>query len=264
VAERLDTRPIDTIYVTAGPEIAVMERGGLLKKVRDAGQRCLILGLGALPGMTQGQFKAILGHEYGHFSNRDTAGGNLAKQVRLSMHHMALTLAYNGLARWYNPAWLFLNGFNLVFSRITLGASRLQETLADRYAAIAFGVQNFISGLTHIIHQDLAFNTQVNHEIEAAFGQGRDLQNIYTLPPLRNEAQLKRLKVEEDEIMGRPTSPYDSHPAPCERIAMVEQIEAAGVVEDDPKPVWDLLPDAEELQLEMTVIVQSNVREQQA
>ena len=82
--------------------------------------------------MTQGQFKAILAHEYGHFSNRDTAGGDLARWVRASIYRMAYNLAVSGQARWYNPAWLFINGFHRGFLRITQGASRLQEILADR------------------------------------------------------------------------------------------------------------------------------------
>ncbi|MCW5883277.1 MAG: hypothetical protein KIS91_20245, partial [Anaerolineae bacterium] len=88
VAHRLGTRPIDAIYITPGTDMAVTERGGLLKKLRGDGQRCLILGLGVLPGMTQGQFEAILGHEYGHFNHRDTAGGDLALPVEIAIHRL--------------------------------------------------------------------------------------------------------------------------------------------------------------------------------
>src|SRR5205823_1728197 len=121
VAARVGTRPIDAIYITPVADIAVTERGSLLKKLRGTGQRCLILGLGALNGMGQDQFKAILAHEYGHFSNRDTAGGNLALQVQRSMYQIAHGLAARGQAHQFNPVWLFLNGFNHLYLRITLG-----------------------------------------------------------------------------------------------------------------------------------------------
>jgi Zn-dependent protease with chaperone function len=110
---------VDAIYITPGPEIAVTERGELFKKLSGQGQRCLILGLGALNGMSQGQLRAILAHEYGHFSNQDTAGGNFARQVLISVRNMGIRLALNGLAAWYNPAWWFVNGTIAALRRVT-------------------------------------------------------------------------------------------------------------------------------------------------
>ena len=93
--------------------------------------------------MTQGQLKAVLAHEYGHFVNRDTAGGGLALAVRRAVWQMAESLASGGAARWYNPAWLFVTGFHKLFLRVSQGASRLQEILADRWAALAYGGAEF-------------------------------------------------------------------------------------------------------------------------
>jgi Zn-dependent protease with chaperone function len=262
VAERVGTRPVDAIYVTPGAEIAVTERGSLLKKLRGAGQRCLIVGLGVLSGLTQGQLKAILAHEYGHFSNRDTAGGNLALQVQVSMHRMAYGLAVKGQAHWLNPAWLFVYGFNHIFLRITLGASRLQEILADRYAAMAYGVNNFVDGLTHIVRQSLTFDMQVVHELETAVAQRRSLQNLYNLPVLETSSQRERLETKLSEVLSRPTSPYDSHLAVRERIALLQQLEVADTGEENPAPAWSLLPNAATLQTEMTSLVQTKLRQQ--
>lgn len=259
VANRLETRPVEAIYLTAGPEIAVTERGRLWQKLRGLGQRCLIVGLGALPAMTQGQLRAILAHEYGHFSHRDTAGGNLMRQVHASLHQMAYGLATSGQARWYNPAWLFVNGYNRIFLRVTLGASRLQEILADRYAAVAFGAQNLIDGLRHMIRQSLLFDVKAKTEIQTAVEEGRALQNLYALPPLKEEGQLAELEQREAEVMGRPTSPYDSHPAPKERIALLERLQTSAEVEGENRPAWALLPDRTALQEEMTRTVQANV-----
>lgn len=50
-ARQLNTRPVDKVYAVLGTEIGVTERGSLFKRLRGKGQRCLILGLGALPGM---------------------------------------------------------------------------------------------------------------------------------------------------------------------------------------------------------------------
>jgi len=259
VAARVGTRPVDAVYVAALPGVSVMERGPLLQKLRGAGQRCLVLGLGSLPGMTQGQLRSILAHEYGHFSSRDTAGGRLALQVRLSLRRMAHGLASAGQALWYNPFWLFVNGYYRIFLRITLGASRLQEILADRCAAVVYGVQNFAAGLMHIVRQDLVFRAQISQEISEAVQQERVCRNLYTLPPLESGPR-QDLEAKLEEILTHPTSPYDSHPAVQERIALLQGVDEVAAGEEDGEPAWSLLPDAEVLQEEMTAFLVASVR----
>jgi len=215
--------------------------------------------------MTQSQFKAILAHEYGHFSNRDTAGGNLARQVRISIHTFAYNLAMSRQAHWLNPAWLFVNGFYRIFLRITLGASRLQEILADRYAAVAYGARNFTEGLTHIVRQSLTFEMQVNREISVAQAQRHGfISNLYALPPIAHATTRELLDKKIEEAMSRPTSPYDSHPAVRDRIALVHQLPGVGGGENNQALVLDLLQDVEALQNEMTARVRENLRQQRA
>ncbi len=257
VAERVGARAVDVIYVTPAVEIAVTESGSLLRRVIGKGKRCLILGLGALPDLAVGQFQAILAHEYGHFVNRDTAGGNLARQAHVSIKRMAYGLARHGQANWYNPAWIFVNVYHRIFLRITLGASRLQEILADRYAAIAYGVQNFAQGLQHIVRQDIAFSMLVE---EQAVTRRMKLQGIYATPIFQSNSLNADLDKKYQETISRPTSLYDSHPAVHERIELVQQLNTSGGSGwGSQEPVWSLLPNAEQLQSEMTAIIQGNI-----
>ena len=55
-----------------------------------------------------------------------------------------------GAAVW-SPAWWFVRGFYMLFLRISQGASRLQEVMADRWAAFSYGAQAFESGLRHAL-----------------------------------------------------------------------------------------------------------------
>ncbi len=261
VARKLEVKPVDTIYVTPWSGIAVYERGSILQKLRGTGKRSLILGMGAMPGLTQGQLTAVLAHEYGHFSNRDTAGGDLAHQVYASLVQMAQRLLHGGAAQVFNPVWLFVLGYQRIFLRITLGASRLQEILADRYAAIAYGGQNFIEGLQSIIRQDVAFPLQANYEIRRSLDLNRPIYNIYDLPP--EEKLQGELETQVQEAMNRMTSQYDSHPAPKERIALIERLHIPySAMQDNRLPALRLFPNPEELQRELTAQVMKNIRKQ--
>jgi Zn-dependent protease with chaperone function len=269
VARRIGTRPVETIYVTAGVSIGVFERGPLWHKLRQNGRRCLLLGLGALPGLTQAQFKAILAHEYGHFSNRDTAGGFVALQVRASVYALAVRLADRGFAHKYHPVWLFVQNYYRAFLRMTLGASRLQEVLADRYAALAYGAQTAAGALAAIVHQGVAFDMQLRYEVEQAALFKRPLDNCYQLPS--PEVGPLRAKFAEgvEKAMNSQTTPYDSHPAPQERIRLLQALatgnNAANVgvpaSPEDQAPAWGLLANATALQNEMTAKIQANVKQ---
>lgn len=258
VAQKLGTRPVDAIYLTPAVEVAVTERGSLTSKLNDRSQRQLILGMGALSTLNRGELKAVLAHEYGHFNNRDTAGGTLAMQVDHAQNMLAYGLASRGLARWYNPAWWFINGYHRIFLRVTLGASRLQEILADRFAVLAYGARNLKEGLQRIIRRDVEFGMQVNTEVEQAVAETRGLRNLYTLPTVQDFGKLEE-KV--GEVMSRTSSPYDSHPSPKERFALMERIRVSGFAEDDSRPALALIPNVETVQDEMTAEVNQNLRE---
>jgi Zn-dependent protease with chaperone function len=254
VAKRIGTRPVDTVYLTPGTEVAVMQRG---KRKRE---RTLILGLAALEGMKIRPLKAILGHEYGHFSNRDTAGGAFALSVRNSLSATAYGLATSGVARWYNPAWLFINGFNRVFLRISEGASRLQEVLADRWAVFAYGADAFEAGLRHVIERSVRFDAHVGATLKEVVKQKLPLANLYTYEPSQAAKEEDVAKAIE-QALSRKGSAYDSHPPAAERFAIVRALPSRTrrVEHDDEDPAWSLFANPLELQQAMTTQVRANV-----
>ncbi|MBK8023163.1 MAG: M48 family metalloprotease [Chloroflexi bacterium] len=255
VAARVKTRPVNDIYLTAGPVVAVTEQGSTWEKFNDRGRRCLILGLSALKCLNHSELAAILAHEYGHFSNRDTAGGSLAYQVNTSMQEMAVGLAGAGQL---NPVWLFLRVYHRIYLRITLGASRLQELLADRYAALAYGGASLSNGLTNIIRESVVFQVQANHEIGQALQEKRAPHNLWQLPPLAVD-DLNKLEDAVKHILNRPTNAYDTHPSPAQRIAAVDQIAEPNDIDADTAPAEDLVPELTVLQKELTADISQKV-----
>ena len=252
VAARIGTRAVDNVYLTPGTEVAVMER-------RTTKERCLILGVAGLDGLAIRPLKAVLGHEYGHFTNRDTAGGAFALSVRNSVSATAYGLATGGAAAWYNPAWLFVNGFHRVFLRISEGASRLQEVLADRWAVFSYGADAFEAGLRHVVTRGVHFDAHVGATLKEVVDGQLPLTNLYTYQPAKPGDDVDAAI---EEALQRQSSAYDSHPSPAERFALVHALPRHGTAPDvgDDAPAWSLFDDALELQRAMTAQVRNNVK----
>ena len=146
VAADVGTRPVDEIRITPGTEVAVYERGTRKEKAADKAQRVLILGIGVLNDFRVQAFRAVLAHEYGHFTHRDTAGGEISLRVTNDMMKFAYALAAAGQARIVEFRVRVLSVYHFLFRRISHGASRLQEILADRMAALKYGADAFEEG----------------------------------------------------------------------------------------------------------------------
>jgi len=249
VAARIGTRPVDAVYLEPGTDVAVVERGGTLAQLRGVTERCLILGVAVLRDFPLGAFQAVLAHEYGHFVNRDTAGGRLGLAVRRSLHAFAITLVRSGAAGWYNPAWWFVVAYERLFLRISHGASRLQEVLADRWAATAYGAEAFEAGLRHVIGAEVRFDAHV----QAVVNEKLPVAQVYRLV---RDGDGERITTATDERLERAASPYDSHPPPAQRIAWVRALPIDGrATATVPVDAWSLFDDRDAIERQMAEVI---------
>jgi Zn-dependent protease with chaperone function len=259
VAAKIRTRAVDNVYLTPSTDLAVTERGTSLwqQLSRRPTERCLILGAGVLDGMRLLDFQSILAHEYGHFQNRDTAGGGFALAVRRSLVTMMVHLAQGGVAVWWNPAWWFVRSFFWLFFRISQGASRLQEILCDRWAAFAYGSENFEHGLQHVIAQGARFDAYAGASLNEVLEKERPLRNLYDYRPEQPPAAAD---VEEAiaKTLAHEPSAYDSHPSPKDRLRLVRALAAPGPVSDGAM-AWDLFADRAAIEQAMTDVVRGRV-----
>ena len=254
VAAAVNTRPVDEIRITPGTDLAVYERGTFRERSQDKAQRILILGVGVLNDFKQNGFRAVLAHEYGHFTHRDTAGGDVAIRVNNDMMKFAHAMIMNGQATWWNIAFQFLRVYHFLFRRISHGATRLQEVLADRMAALKYGPLAFEEGLTHVVRKSVEFHHLATKEITACVEARRALQNLYELRLDQNSD----LQKEMEESLNRETSEDDTHPSPNDRFRLTRKIAGAN---EAPAAgmVWDLFKNREALTAEMTSLIQSEV-----
>ena len=254
VARDLGTRPIDEIRLTAGTDLCVYERGTWREKLDNRAKRVLVLGVAVLNGFKLDDFRSVLAHEYGHFANRDTAGGDIAMRVQNDMIKFYYAMVHAGQASWLNVAFHFLRLYHFLFRRISHGATRLQEVLADRVAAQTYGAPAFEGGLRHVIRQSIEFGPKVQREVDAAVSAKRPLQNFYDAAPTDPAAH----EAEFERALNRPTTEDDTHPGPRDRFRLVGRV---------PRParlpsaglVWDLFKDREAILREMTTLVEKEL-----
>ncbi|MGH9749566.1 MAG: hypothetical protein ACRD6R_06555 [Candidatus Polarisedimenticolia bacterium] len=147
-----------------------------------------------------------------------------------------------------------------MFLRIAQGASRLQEVLADLWAALVYGSGSFVEGLRHFVERAVRFDSHLG----AAVGDVLDAQppplNLYR-HRLSNPPIERAVAVFVQEAPAQPATPYDSHPSTTERIARERALGAAGTggSTDDSHDAWSLLPDRAELEQAMTAVLAAGI-----
>jgi Zn-dependent protease with chaperone function len=255
IARQMGTRPIDEIRVTPGTDMAVYERGSFRERVQDRAHRILILGVATLNDFKINSFRAVLAHEYGHFSHRDTAGGDVAIRVNRDMINFAMAMAAQNQAVPWNIAFQFLRVYHFIFRRISHGATRLQEILADRVAVKTYGANAFEEGLCHVIRREVEFEDSSYWEMSNAARESRALQNLYEVKTVGENIDEKIR-----EAINRPSTEDDTHPAPAERFRLAKRI----VSSESPSAegmVWDLFNDKDGLTYEMSQLIERLIRQ---
>jgi len=257
VARTVNTRPIDEIRITMGTELAVYERGTWREKLRNQATRILILGVGVLKDFKIDDFRCVLAHEYGHFSHRDTAGGDIAFRVRTDILKFYYAMRDAGQATQFNVAFQFLRAYDFIFRRISHGATRLQEILADRVAAQSYGALALEGGLTHVIRRSIEFHRNADIEVNAGIRAKRALANLYEWR-MENDSSLEK---DLAKAISRETTEDDTHPSPKDRFRLVASLKNPAC-SPQPGEVWSLFRNREAITLEMMVKIEHNVASQ--
>jgi hypothetical protein len=161
-------------------------------------------------------------------------------------------MADAGQAAWWNIAFQFVRLYHFLFIRISHGASRLQEVLADRMAVTQYGAQAFEEGLKHAIRRSVEFPRLAGLEIQNAVKAGRPLYNIYDLTI---QAESSPLDADVEKALNQPTSEDDTHPSPADRFRLVRNIKRRNNTERGEMAVWDFFVAKDALTAEMNTVI---------
>ncbi|MFN7730588.1 MAG: DUF1559 domain-containing protein [Pirellula sp.] len=247
VAQRVGTRTVDQVRLLSGTTFAVTETGTAWQKYRDDGQRILLIGAAALDGFSLAAFRAVLAHEYGHFAHRDTAGGNLAFRVMDSMVRFAQSIESRGKVRFWHISVQFLRLYHRLFSKLSFGANRLQEILADRVAIQTYGPEAFCQGLQHVIRRGVEFDVILNDAFQTKYQDADARISFFRMGGDLEIDARDAVHSGMQSILESVSTELDTHPSPKERIAFAKRFANPSEGMDSAQ-VWDLIPQRENYQ----------------
>ena len=235
VASATQQRMPDEIYLL--PEVNAW--------VADIGRRrVLAIGLPLLHVLTVTQLRAVLAHEFGHYSGGDTHLGGFLYGARRGIGQAVSELSerrhlMRHLFGWYGQAFL----------RLTFALSRRQEFEADRMAAEVAGRDALIGGLKQVQRAALAYPQYWHGEAvpvlqkgyRAPIGEG--FVHFLQTPGVTTWLDHH---LSQDVHLGR-ADPYDTHPPMAERVQAARRLRPRRAPEQDP-PASTLVVKPDELE----------------
>lgn len=227
IAAAVGTRPPDEIRLVPEVNAAVSERTHLLGVI--GGRRYLYIGVPLLQALTVSQLRAVLAHEFGHYSHSHTRLGALTYRGRNAIAETVRQVGPNSLAGWMMRMYFRL------YLLVSLAVSRRQEVDADRAAVRVAGRDALASALRELPVLDAAWNfyltTYVEPGLEAGYAPADVLKGFpRLLEGRRNELAPLRANPPSE------SSHWDSHPPIAHRIRLIESEPDTGTVADHRSP----------------------------
>jgi Zn-dependent protease with chaperone function len=253
VARRVDTEPVDDVYIAPGSDLGVKQDGRGPFGMFGSRRRVLILGLATLPYLTISELKAILAHEYAHFSHGDTFYNRFVAQVTLALAHAREGMRQSGgWVSWINPFFWFFWLYSKAYALLSSGFSRSREFLADRMACSLYGSDVFVPALGKAITEGVLFDVTVFENVRLKIQKDKAYVNMYQA---FREFREKGITAEErkklnKKLLDDKPSLFASHPTFGERVAAAKALPRAAQVEK--ASAMTLFEKPEEIEKELT------------
>jgi Zn-dependent protease with chaperone function len=245
----------------------------------------LTIGLGLVSCLNLSEFKAVISHEFGHFSQRSMTIGSYIITANSIIHDMifsrdkwddilqkwqGLDLRLSFAAYALLPMiWVIRQLLNLFYQLLNVlysSLSREMEFNADKVAVKTSGSEAIVSGLWKLDYGVDAWNTTLNSAYLASQKQ-MFIKNLYwhnmnRISELSASIKSKLAQLPADDRGGRlffsssensKVSMYASHPANDQREANAKTPYIA--CEEDERSAWVLFPKAQMIQEELSELI---------
>lgn len=256
-------------------------------------QKNLTIGVGLINTTTKQELKAILSHEFGHFSQRSMKVGSYVYNVNQIIFNLV-----NDDASYRNSIEKFasFSGYFSIFASLAIFfTSKTQWVLAKMYSyvnirhmalsremefhadEVAANISGSISLEESLLRLELASNSYNNviNFYEARISKNQSSKNIYReqffvmnflaeQTELETKYDLPHVKLAESGLFNKSKlnieNQWASHPSTEDRVAKLRQLNI--VKETDNRPAKDLFKDFEKTEEKLTAKLFSNVKYQ--
>ena len=243
----------------------------------------LTIGIGLVNGINKSELKAVLAHEFGHFSQRSMRFGSYVYHLNRALYNLlyeneGYNKALNAWGRWH---WMLrfgaiinvyiirciqeiLRKVYLFINKAYMELSREMEFHADTIAAYASGANNVVSSLRRLEITEQCYN-QAFSIINANLAENKRPANIYDLHRLllkqyaadhRLDTDIEGLPVIDKKVTVLNNSQitldhqWSSHPLTEDREENVNRLNLNSAVIHE--PAWSLFKNADKLQKQFT------------
>ncbi len=290
IVKEVDTSFPKKIFITPEVNAAVFYDSGFWSMILPV-RKNLRIGMGLVNSVSRTEFKAILAHEFGHFSQQSMKVGSYVYNVNQVIHNMLFdNESFNSLAQ----SWANVNGYLSFFVRMAvgivrglqfilrkvyevvnvsyMGLSREMEYHADEVAANVTGSKPLITSLLRLELAEFSYNTVLeyyNGKIKEAvttqnlYPQHRFVMNFLAsendLPMENNFAKVgldQSSRYNKSKLVL--TNQWASHPSIKDRVERLEMYDAIKT-EEDGKSALGLFSNIESIQDGITTKLFSTV-----
>lgn len=243
----------------------------------------LEIGLGLINSINIGEFKAVMAHEFGHFSQRSMKLGSFTYNVNRIIYNM---LYENKSYTSFLNSWARIHGYLAIFATLTvkiaegiqwvlkemykvvnknyMGLSREMEFHADAISASVSGGNNLITALTRIELASACYQNAIN-KADNFLKQQKISRNIFDnqLTIYQHTAKEYNLQLRNGLPEISPsfikgfsksrinyTNQWASHPTLQERAANLEQLNMDSNIYDT--SAWVIFKNAAQMQEQLT------------
>jgi Zn-dependent protease with chaperone function len=239
VARRLSTRPPEELRLVDDVNAFVTQDARLLGLVD--GRRTMAVGIALLHCVNVSQLRAVLAHEFGHYTGGDTRLGPLTYRATATVSRAVDNLGPR------SPLGRLFGLYADLVHRTSLAVRRRQEVSADLTAAALFGADVHARALRDVHAGAAAYDFFLEQYVAPLVERGVRPRDLYAgfsalLDDPARKAELARLL---EDVDAEPPGRYDSHPSLGQRLAVLAGAPAGAPDPEDGRPAVVLLADPE-------------------
>lgn len=224
VCSKLNIQIPNNILLSFRPTFYVTESTITTLKSKYKG-RSLVIGIGHLRHLNNNEFKAIIAHEMGHFTGKDTIFSiyiaPLYKCIKriigiLGQYSDDSTIIFLPML----PLILILKIYYNLYAKLESKISRQREKRADYIATLLYGKNNFCNALTKTIIYDIEFSNKYLKDYIAILKENKMFINYFSY----FDTKLNKNKLNDKSSINDISTEYSSHCSTQKRFMYVPKI----------------------------------------